>query len=220
MKILIINGSPAGENSITLQTMNYLKIRYPEHEYRVLHAARRIRAIEKDFSETEDLVLWAELLVFAYPVYTFLAPSQLHRLIDLLKRRGLDLSGKYATQLTTSKHFYDSTAHEYVRENCLDLRLSYIPGLSQDMEDLLSEQGRKDARMFFEHLMFSMEQGFIEKRDPEKSSEQPALYQASLPEKPAEKKSGKQVVLVTDLEPGNERLLSMIQRFQAVLPYE
>ena len=36
MKILIINGSSAGENSITLQTMKYLEIRYPEHEYRVL----------------------------------------------------------------------------------------------------------------------------------------------------------------------------------------
>ena len=221
MKILIINGSPAGENSITLQTMKYLEIRYPEHEYRVLHAARRIKAIEKDFSETEDLVLWAELVVFAYPVYTFLAPSQLHRLIDLLKQSGLDFSGKFVTQLSTSKHFYDSTAHEYIRENCLDLGFSYLPGLSQDMEDLLTEQGRKDARMFFEHLMFSVDQGFCEKKDPDNSSEQPlVLYRATVPDLSAEKKSEKRVVLVADLESGNDRLLSMVQRFQAVLPYE
>ena len=49
----------------------------------------------------------ADLLLFSYPVYTFIAPSQLHRFIELVKTSGIDLSGKYATQITTSKHFYD-----------------------------------------------------------------------------------------------------------------
>ena len=33
-----------------------------------------------------------------------------HKFIELLKGEGMDLSSKYATQITTSKHFYDVTA--------------------------------------------------------------------------------------------------------------
>ena len=219
MKILVVNGSPAGEESITLQTLKYLEIKYPEHEYKVIHAARTIRKLEKDFSEAEDLLLWAELIVFAYPVYTFLVPSQLHRFLQLMKESRIDFASKYAAQVSTSKHFYDVTAHEFIRENCLDLGFMYLPGLSADMEDLLTEQGRKDARMFFEHLMFSIGEGMTEQREKEGTGE-PALFEASLPEKSTEKRADKKVVLVADLPAENERLRSMIERFQAVLPYE
>ena len=105
MHILVINGSPKGENSITLQTVRYLEILYPEHTFEVLHAGARIRALEKDFTSALEAFSRAELLLFSYPVYTFIAPYQLHRFIELVKSSGVSLSGKYATQLTTSKHF-------------------------------------------------------------------------------------------------------------------
>ncbi len=56
MRILIINGSPKGENSITLQTMLFIQKHFPNHEYEVIHAGQRIKALEKDFSE-EDVSL-------------------------------------------------------------------------------------------------------------------------------------------------------------------
>lgn len=99
----------------------------------------------------------ADLLLFSYPVYTFLAPSQLHRFLRLIKERGADLSGKYASQITTSKHFYDVTAHRYVEDNCFDLGLRVIHGLSADMEDLTTPKGQRDADAFFAHLLWSME---------------------------------------------------------------
>ena len=114
MKILVINGSPKGKHSITLQTTNYLQLLHPEHEFEVLHAGQSIKALEKDFSPAAAAVEKADLLLFSYPVYTFIAPCQLHRFIELLKASGADLSGKYASQITTSKHFYDITAHRYV----------------------------------------------------------------------------------------------------------
>lgn len=43
MRVLILNGSPAGENSITLQTMHYIQKFYPKQEYRELHVAQKIR---------------------------------------------------------------------------------------------------------------------------------------------------------------------------------
>ena len=50
MKILVINGSPKGKYSITLQTCNYLQILHPEHDFEILHAGQSIKALEKDFS--------------------------------------------------------------------------------------------------------------------------------------------------------------------------
>ena len=83
MKIAVINGSPKGEYSITLQTVNYLARKYSQHEFCILHAGQRIRTLEKDFSEAAALLCSANAVMFSYPVYTFLAPSQLHRFIEL-----------------------------------------------------------------------------------------------------------------------------------------
>ena len=94
MRILILNGSPAGNASITLQTMEYIKVLFPDHEYETIHVGQQIRSIEKDFSEAREALERAELIVFCYPVYTFLAPAQLHRFIELMKdsiRRHIDL---------------------------------------------------------------------------------------------------------------------------------
>ena len=35
MKVIIINGSPKGKYSVTLQTVLYLQKKYPEHEFEV-----------------------------------------------------------------------------------------------------------------------------------------------------------------------------------------
>ena len=215
MHILVINGSPKGENSITLQTVRYLEKVYPAHTFEVLHAGQRIKALEKDFSPALEMVRRCDLLLFAYPVYTFIAPSQLHRFIELLKASGADLRGKFSTQITTSKHFYDVTAHRYIQENCQDMGMKVIRGLSADMDDLLCEKGRREARDFFEYACFCMEQDVFE----------PYVSEVCMPkhvpvtpvcadtiEKPGD------VVIVTDCEPDNVQLSAMIARFRAVLP--
>ena len=50
MNILVLNGSPKGQYSITLQTVNYLAALCPQHHFDVLHVGQRIKALEKDFS--------------------------------------------------------------------------------------------------------------------------------------------------------------------------
>ena len=118
MEILVINGSPKGPDSITLHTCLYLEKKFPQHRFTFLEAGRRIRSFEKDFTPALEEIRKAELIVFCYPVYTFLVPYQLHRFIELMKASGEDFSSKTATQVSTSKHFYDITAHRFVRDNC------------------------------------------------------------------------------------------------------
>ena len=156
MEILVLNGSPKGNYSITLQTVNYLQALHPEHNFEILHVGQRIKQLEKDFTPAVEALKKADILLFSYPVYTFVAPCQLHRFVELLKASGLDISGKWASQITTSKHFYDFTAHRYIQDNCGDLGLRYVRGLSADMEDLLSEKGRKEAFDFFDYLLWPL----------------------------------------------------------------
>jgi len=105
MKIAVINGSPKGKYSITLQTVLYLERKYPEHQFCVLNAGQKIKALEKDFSEAKALIEGSDAVLFSYPVYTFLAPSQLHRFIELMKQNNVETKDKFATQISTSKHF-------------------------------------------------------------------------------------------------------------------
>ncbi len=215
MRILIINGSPKGEYSITLQTVLYLQSRFPEHEYTTLHAGQKIKTLEKDFTPAAEALAAADLILFAYPVYTFIATSQLHRFIELTKASGVDLAGKYATQITTSKHFYDVTAHRYVEENCHDLGLRVIRGLSADMDDLLTEKGREEAEKFFRYVCWCMDKGHAEPVPEPIPDHIPKPV--TVPEHSAGDKPG-DVVIVTDCEEGTN-LAAMIHRFRAVMPY-
>ena len=218
MKILVLNASPKGKNSTTVHTALYLQVLHPEHTFTFLPVGQRIKAYEKDFSPVRSALEQAELILFCYPVYTFIAPYQLHRLIELIKADGVDLAGKFASQITTSKHFYDVTAHRYVEENCFDLGMKVIRGLSADMEDLLSVQGQKDARMFFDQLIFSCQHGLFVTPPVQAPARESAVYQAILPDVP--KSREKDVVIVTNCAPDDWNLANMIADFRRALPYE
>ena len=116
MKVLVLNGSPKGDYSITVHTCLYLEKIFNEVEFSYLNVGQQIHSLTKDFSKAKKAIEEADLLIFSYPVYTFIAPSQLHYFISLMKKENMDLSKKVATQITTSKHFYDITAHDYVKE--------------------------------------------------------------------------------------------------------
>ena len=213
MHFLIVNGSPKGENSITLQTSLYLEKRRPEHRFTVLDAGHRLPYWEKHPDEAAEQMGEADCIIFSYPVYTFLVPSQLVRFLELLKGADCDLAGKYATQITTSKHFYDITAHRFIRENAQDMGMRYIDGLSADIEDLLSEKGRAEAEKFFDYLLFNIENGLSEPADTFPApSHRPVTVPRCTKEKPS------RVVIVADLGEDDAQLAAMIARFRARLP--
>ena len=215
MEILVINGSPKGKHSVTLQTVHYLQILHPEHHFEVLHAGQTIKALEKDFSPALAAIEKANVLLFSYPVYTFIAPSQLHRFIELLKEAKPDLCGKYASQITTSKHFYDMTAHQYIQDNCADFGLRYIRGLSADMDDLTTKKGQQEAENFFRYLCWSVSEDIYE---PFPLPHAPAPSRpVTVPEFSPVEKPG-DVVIVADLREEDTQLKAMIDRFRAKMP--
>lgn len=95
MNILVLNGSPKGNYSVTLQTVHYLEKCYPNHHFEILNVGQKVKALSKDFTPAADAIKTADLLLFSYPVYTFIAPYQLHRFIELLKASGVSLEGRF-----------------------------------------------------------------------------------------------------------------------------
>jgi multimeric flavodoxin WrbA len=215
MKILIVNGSPKGKYSVTLQTLNYLALKFPEHDFKVIHAGQQIKKIQRDFSSSKKALEEADLILFSYPVYTFIAPCQLHYFIDLMKENKVDVAGKFATQITTSKHFWDITAHRYIEDNCQDMGMKFIKGLSADMDDLTTEKGQKEALEFFKYILWSKENDHSEPIIPAASAK--VLSKVTVPEVPSAKQK-RDIVIVADIKDEDSQLSQMIERFKAVMP--
>lgn len=217
MEILVINGSPKGKYSITYQSCLYLEKLYPEHNFSVLHVGQQLRKYEKDMKDAVEALNKAELILFSYPVYTFLAPYQLQRFIELIKSSNVQLEGKIASQISTSKHFYDITAHRYIEDNCADMGLHYIRGLSADMEDLRNEQGQKELKGFFAYVLYSIEKGLFE--SPSVSASSKGIeYVSCVQEQPH--KEGKELVIVADLSEESDSLSALVDDFQKAFPYK
>ena len=216
MNILVLNGSPKGKNSITLQTVLYLEKKFPEHTFEVLHVGQKIKSLTKDFTPALEAILRADVLLFSYPVYTFIAPCQLHSFISLMKIHSVDVAGKIATQISTSKHFYDVTAHRYIQDNAQEMGMHFIRGLSADMEDLPTKKGQQEAEKWFAHFVWSVENRYFEPYYPIPAPTAPVPV--TVPEENFEGKPG-DVVIIADLKPEDPQLAGMISRFRSKLPY-
>ncbi len=217
MKIAVLNGSPAGKDSITLYTVLYLQKHFPEHSFEILHVGQQILKLQKEPNSWQEILKQADLILFCYPVYTFLVPAQLHRFIEMMKECGIDLSGKYATQISTSKHFYDVTAHQFIQDNCRDLGLRYVRGLSADMEDLLTEKGQSDALDFFRYVLWNVQNGHFE---PETEVTVNQSVASTHPGAEKLKAEGlKRIVIVADFSHSKDnRLEAMCERLKHRLP--
>lgn len=208
MRVLVINGSPKGKNSITYQTIRFLEKKFPKDEFDVIHAGAQIALLEQEMSMVVEAVKWAQIVLFAYPVYTFIAPSQLHRFMAALKAKDIDMSGKYAIQITTSKHFYDVTAHRYIEDNCRDMGMRILRGFSADMNDLLTKKGQLQVITYWnyiKHIIMQETSLFEDEQDKTPLKERDKKYR---------------IVIVTDCTKENERLRRMIIDFRKALPYE
>jgi hypothetical protein len=77
------------------------------------------------------------------------------RFIELIwERHAQDaFRGKYAATLTTSIHFFDHTAHDYLRAICDDLQMKHVGGHSPSMYDVVSRNGRRLTEQFADRFL-------------------------------------------------------------------
>ena len=148
MKIAVLNGSPKGEISVTVQYVKFIQKKFPEHEFKIINIAHDILKLEKDnkaFLQIIETVKGSDGVIWAFPLYFFLVASQYKRFIEMIGERGVTgaFEGKYACALSTSIHFFDHAAHSYIHGICDDLGMKFVESFSADMDDIFVDDKRR-----------------------------------------------------------------------------
>ena len=166
MKIIVLNGSPKGELSITMQYINYIQKKFKHHDLKIINIAQRINQIEKDAKAFEEIIKEIQLsdgVIWAFPLYVCTVHSSYQRFIELIFERAAEyaFSEKYTAVLTTSIHFFDNTAVNYMNSICDDLNMNYADSFTPEMYDLQKEAVRKNLLQFAQNLFDSIENKII-----------------------------------------------------------
>jgi multimeric flavodoxin WrbA len=216
MKIVVLNGSPKGELSITMQYVAFIQKNFPQHELKILNIAQNAKQIdrrEEVFQEIIEEIKAADGVLWTFPLYVFLVPSQYKRFIELISEHSAKAAfkDKPAAILTTSIHFYDHTAHNYMHGICDDLDMKFYASYSAEMRDLFKENEREKL------LLFS--QGFFEaivRKAPATKVYLPLNLQTLeyIPgNAPAPVDThGQKIVILTDAKEGHNNLKQMVAR--------
>ena len=157
MNIVVLNGSPKGSMSVTMQYLAYIQKHFKEHHFDIINVSQKIREIEKNKDYLRHIcekVKNSDGIIWAFPVYMLLVPSQYKRFIELLFEKGFNgvFTDKYCAALSSSIHFYDHTAHNYIHAVCDDLRAKYFGFFSADMHDLFKRSNRNKLLDFAQHF--------------------------------------------------------------------
>ncbi len=216
MKIVVLNGSPKGDVSVTMQYIAYIRKKFPDHTYEILNIAYEIKKIEKDtaiWNKTLDSIRSADLVLWAFPLYYLLVCSQYKRFIELVFERNAQdaFAAKYVASLSTSIHFFDQTAHAYIHAVSDDLGMKYLGFYSAEMRDLLKEEERTRLEKFAALLFTAVQDKIPVQRENAPLTGQPLSYVPGTLRKNLSMGT-KKIVILTDADDSSPNLAAMTDR--------
>ncbi len=221
MKIVVLNGSPKGDLSATMQYIQYIQKKLPEHELKILNIAQQIKRLEENeefFKETIENVKNSDGVIWGFPLYVMLVPSQYKRFIELITERNKEkaFKSKYTAVLTTSIHFYDHTAINYLNAICDDLEMKYVGFFSADMFDLMIRKQREQLILFAENFFYTIENNLPTSKQNLSLNYHKFEYKPSLDINDEEKidSEDKKILIVSDSTNENTNLGKMIERLK------
>jgi multimeric flavodoxin WrbA len=218
MRIIVLNGSPKGEDSITLQYVAYIRKHFPQHDFRIIHVSQRIKKMERDleaFQEVINEIRSADGVLWSFGLWVLCVPAQYMRFIELISERGMGdaFENKYAAVITTSIHFYDHTAHNYMRAVCEDLNMKYVDAISLDIIDMMKEERRREITIFAEGFIKTIRDQTATSRLFNPLAFSNFIYQPTNPKTRVEQ-GIKKVLVLTDSKDSKTNLGKMIARFK------
>jgi multimeric flavodoxin WrbA len=224
MKIIVLNGSPKGELSVTMQYVAYLAKLYPQHEFNIHHIALRLKRLEKDskaFADVIDQIRSSDAVLWGFSLYILHVHANYKRFIELVFERNAQeaFKGKYTAALSTSIHFFDHTAHNYIHAICDDLEMRFVDSFAPDMNDLMKEEGRQQLAVFGRQFLQAIQNQVPTQRQfpPLKTSD--FLYQPVLPPNPVSTRD-KKVVILHDEKQEDSNLAKMVNRCRSAFSGE
>jgi multimeric flavodoxin WrbA len=221
MKIAILNGSPKGDQSVTMQYILYAKKKIPEHEYVILNVAQQIKKLEKNdeaLREVFNEIQESDAVIWGFPLYVMLISSQYKRFIELIFEKDASeiFKDKYTLLLMTSIHFFDHTAENYMHGICNDLKMKFVDFYSVDSWDLLYPKRRALWIQFFESFLEAVNKKIPTLRQYPPITTRDFEYQPGGLDDGKEKVNpdGNKVLIVSDSTEENTNIGKMIKRFQ------
>ena len=153
MKITILNGSPKGDLSITLQYVEFLKKKFPQNRYTTFNIAQKIKRIETEPAEFKKIIAAvkeSDVIIWSFPLYFMLVHGSYKRFIELVfeRKAGSAFKNRHAVTISTSIKFFDNTAHDYMHAICDDLQMQYAGYFSASMNDLKNRDTQKQLILF------------------------------------------------------------------------
>ena len=220
MKILVLNGSPKGDMSVSYHHVLFLEKHYKSITFEYIHIGKRIKTYHGDVlgdliekMSTVDCVMWV------YPVYTFSIPYQMMVFMNRLQshpKKSL-LKDVYSVQLSTSKHFFDITAYDYMKTQLKDLEMIHIEGLMADMDEMLKEIGRHKMIGFMDQVLYTIEHNLVYPNIKQNVHE---LYHFRYSPVPEADKTPSKILVVYNGEAYSDTLKDMILAFENLCSYE
>lgn len=217
MKIVVLNGSPKGEISVSVQYIKFIAKKFPEHEFKLINIAHDILKIEKDkdmFNGIVNEVKSSDGVMWAFPLYVFLVCSQYKRFIELIheKKAEVAFKGKYTCVISTSIHFFDHTAHNYMRGICDDLGMKFTEFFSADMDDIFIDDRRRIILKWAGDFLAAIENNSVTDKVYAPLTDSKFVYQ---PGKAIGKidNTGLKIKVLADIEDDKSNIAGMVSRF-------
>ena len=219
MNIVVLNGSPKGLTSVTVQYVRFLQKKLPEHTFAIHNIASDLRHLEdrpEAFQSLIAAIAAGDGVLWAFPLYVLLVHAHYKRFIELIEERGAQgaFRGKHAAALTTSIRFFDHTAHNYIHAVSEDWQMHYWGGFSAEMYDLLKPEERRRLLRFAEDFLAAITARTIPPRCHAPIQNRRREYVSGVPPVRLDAHS-KQVLIVTDAADHQANLQRMIERFRA-----
>jgi multimeric flavodoxin WrbA len=170
---------------------------------------------QEAFWETIEGVRSSDGVLWSFPLYVFLVASQYKRFIELIFERGAQdaFRGKFAAALSTSIHFFDHAAHNYIHAICDDLGMKFVGSFSADMFDLLNEVEREKLAVFAEEFFEAIKRMILTSRTYPPLIRQEFRYTPAKAQKKLDA-HGKKILILSDSDDRESNLGQMITRFR------
>ncbi|MGM0508445.1 MAG: NAD(P)H-dependent oxidoreductase [Fusobacteriota bacterium] len=223
MKLIVLNGSPKGQKSVTMQYINFLKKVYPKVDFEILDISQNIKKIENDkeyFENILESIRKSQGVIWAYPVYHFLIPAQMKRFIEIIFEEEKEecFKEKYTTVISTSINFFDTTAQEYMSGITQDLEMKYIKGFLANMNDLLEDEKKNILKIFMEDFLKRIKFKTLVTRDKYPIKYNESKYEPELKKiQSKNEKKDKNILLITDVTEKDKNLENMVIKLKESL---
>lgn len=122
---------------------------------------------------------------------------------------------KYTASFSTSIHFFDYTAHNYIQGICEDLGMHFVRYFSAEMQDLMDAQERQNLKDFMENVIYAFKNKVHTSRVFPKLKQTELKYKSDDIIEVIADSDNIKLVILTDTASMSDNLQNMVKRFQA-----